>query len=58
MTNTDEEAYLADCPRGEFYEPKSDNTKWEGLKYRGVHLVEAFVVRKRGNLLVGKTEPF
>jgi hypothetical protein len=42
VTNTDEEAYLADCE----------------LKYRGVHLVEAFVVRKRGNLLVGKSEPF
>jgi hypothetical protein len=58
VTNTDEEAYLADCLRGEFYKPKSDNTKWEELKYRGVHMVESFVVRKRGSLLVAKSEPF
>jgi len=28
------------------------------LKYRGVHLVEAFVIRKRDEVLVGQSEPF
>jgi hypothetical protein len=58
ITNTDEEAYAADCLRGGFYKPEDDNTKWERLLYRGVHIAEAFIVRKRGNLLVGKSEPF
>jgi hypothetical protein len=43
---------------GGFYDPESDNSRWERLKYRGVHLVEAFVIRKRGEVLVGQSEPF
>lgn len=58
VTNTDEAAYNARCLRGEFYKPKSDNTRWEELRYRGVHLVEAFVIRKRDEALVGQSEPF
>jgi hypothetical protein len=50
--------YNANCLRGEFYKPKNDNTKWEGLKFRGVHFVEAFVIRKRVDTLVGQSEPF
>ena len=42
VTNTDEAAYRAGYLRREFYKPKSDNTKWERLKYRGVHLVDVF----------------
>lgn len=58
VTNTDEAAYSARCLRGEFYKPGSDNSRWEELKYRGVHLVEAFVIRTRDKLLVGQSEPF
>lgn len=58
VTNTDEAAFNDRCLRGGFYKPKSDNTKWEELKYRGVHLVEAFVIRKRDAILVGQSEPF
>lgn len=58
VTNTDEQAYRANALRGEFYKPNKDNARWEKLEYRGVHMVEAFVVRKRGNLLVGKSSPF
>jgi hypothetical protein len=58
VTNTDEAAYNDNDLRGEFYLSHSNNTRWEALKYRGVHLVEAFVVRKRGDLLVGRSEPF
>jgi Second Messenger Oligonucleotide or Dinucleotide Synthetase domain/Adenylyl/Guanylyl and SMODS C-terminal sensor domain len=58
VTNTDEAAYNANCLRGHFYKSKSDNSRWEELKYRGVHLVEAFVIRKRDERLVGASEPF
>ena len=30
----------------------------EQLAYRGVHLVEAFVIRKRDDLLIGQSAPF
>lgn len=29
-----------------------------GLEYRGVHFVEAFVIRKRDNVQVSRSEPF
>ncbi|WP_370141160.1 hypothetical protein [Bradyrhizobium diazoefficiens] len=28
------------------------------MKFRGIHLVEAFVVRKRDDALVAQSEPF
>lgn len=58
VTNTDEAAYNANCLRGEFYKPGLDNSRWEELKYRGVHIVEAFVIRQRDELLVAQSEPF
>lgn len=58
VTNTDEAAFKDNCLRGEFYKPKNDNTKWEQLKYRGVHLVEAFVILKRDQTLVGQSEAY
>jgi hypothetical protein len=32
--------------------------RWEALEYRGVHIAEAFVVRKAGGVLVGQSDPF
>ena len=58
VTNTDEAAWRDNCLRGGFYRPESDNSRWERLLYRGVHLVEAFVIRKRGEVLVGQSDPF
>ncbi|WP_439397246.1 nucleotide-binding domain-containing protein [Bradyrhizobium sp. PMVTL-01] len=58
VTNTDEAAYRANALRGEFYEPERENGRWEALSCRGVHMVEAFVVRKRDSRLVGKSDPF
>ena len=58
VTNTDEAAWRDSCLRGGFYKPESDNSRWERLLYRGVHLVEAFVIRNRGEVLVGQSEPF
>ena len=39
VTNTDEAAFRANCLRGKFYKSEKNNTRWEQLAYRGVHLV-------------------
>lgn len=58
ITNTDEQAYSARQLRGGFYDSNHANAHFEELKYRGVHLAEAFVVRKRDEVLVGKSPTF
>jgi hypothetical protein len=58
VTNTDEAAAAAQQLRGRFEKPETDNRRWEQLQYRGVHLVEAFVIRKRDNIIVSQSEPF
>lgn len=58
VTNTDEAAALEDALRGRFENPEAGNRRWEQLKYRGVHLVEAFVIRKRDDRIVGQSEAF
>lgn len=58
VTNTDQEARNASALRGGF-EPSNDgNTRWEHLEYRGVHQVEAFVVRNRDKMLVAQSDPY
>jgi hypothetical protein len=58
VTNTDEAAASERALRGSFENPEADNRRWEQLKYRGVHLVEAFVILKRTDRIVGQSEPF
>lgn len=58
VTNTDEAAARANALRGRFEKPEADNQRWEQLTYRGVHLVEAFVILKRTNRIVGQSEAF
>jgi hypothetical protein len=58
VMNTDREARAADCLRGGFEESDERATRWELLRYRGVHSVEAFAVRRRDQLLVGQSAPF
>ncbi|PPQ16626.1 nucleotidyltransferase [Bradyrhizobium sp. AC87j1] len=58
ITNTDEEACNAKQLRGDFYRSEGAQTKFESLNYRGIHLVEAFVVRKRDDTLVAQSEAF
>ena len=58
VTNTDEAAWRENALRGKFEKPENDNTRWEELRYRGVHLVEAFVILKRTESLVGKSSAF
>lgn len=58
VTNTDAEARRAGCLRGGFERSNEGSTRWEELSYRGVHTVEAFVVRQRDDVLVAQSEPF
>lgn len=60
VTNTDEEARRANCLRGAFEtcNDRDGASRWESLAYRGVHTVEAFIVRKRDHMLVAQSDPF
>jgi hypothetical protein len=58
VTNTDQEAMRANQLRGGFERPNDGASRWERLAYRGVHMVEAFLVRKRDDVLVAHSEPF
>ena len=58
ITNTDEAAARAGSLRGGFERPEIDNRRWEQLQYRGVHLVEAFIIRRRDERIVGQSEAF
>ncbi|WLB87724.1 SMODS domain-containing nucleotidyltransferase [Bradyrhizobium japonicum] len=58
VTNTDEDAYNARQLRGDFYASEGGQSRFEELSFRGIHLVEAFVIRKRDNTLVAQSEPF
>lgn len=58
VTNTDKAAIDADELRGEFYPSDDGPSRTESLSYRGVHFVEAFVIRKRDRRLVGHSDPF
>jgi hypothetical protein len=58
VTNTDEAAANNNELRGKFEKPENDNSRWESLKYRGVHLVEAFLIRKRDDKMMGKSAAY
>ncbi|BCM19192.1 SMODS domain-containing nucleotidyltransferase [Mesorhizobium sp. J8] len=58
ITNTGRVARAHNALRGEFYPSDTRGYRWERLEYRGVHVAEAFVIRKRGNIQIGKSEPF
>ncbi|NNM78031.1 nucleotidyltransferase [Sphingomonas sp. ID1715] len=58
VTNTGVMAMALKQGRGGFYPPTSGNRRWESLQYRGVHIVEAFVIRRSDDVLVAKSPPF
>lgn len=58
VTNTGIAAKLKGQMRGDFYEQEGHFTRWERLAYRGVHFVEAFVIRSFDNSLACKANPF
>jgi hypothetical protein len=58
ITNTDEAAERANALRGDFYRSDEPLVRWEQLSYRGVHMVEAFLIRRADNALLGKSDVF
>lgn len=58
ITNTDREASDAGCLRGGFERSDDGHCRWESLLYRGVHTVEAFVLRRSDAILVAQSDPF
>lgn len=58
VVNTDKEAIRANQLRGGFYPSDGRAKRWEHTQYRGVHWVQAFVVRKRDGRCIGRSERF
>lgn len=58
ITNTGAMAIAQKMGRGGFEHPTEGNRRWESLSYRGVHMAEAFVIRRSDNRIVGYSEPF
>lgn len=58
VTNTDLIARKANALRGDFYGSDDHHCRWEQLSYRGVHMVEAFLIRKSDDVQIGKSDPF
>jgi len=58
VVNTDRDAIQANQLRGGFYQSKSPSRRWEHTLFRGIHWVQAFIVRKRDGRCVGKSDRF
>jgi hypothetical protein len=58
VVNTDRDALLEDSLRGGFYRSATRGVRWETTKYRGLHWVQAFVIRRRDRKQIGKSERF
>jgi hypothetical protein len=58
ITNTGAVAMSAKAGRGGFEVPNKADGRWETLSYRGVHMAEAFAVRRSDDVLVGVSKPF
>ncbi|WP_112961837.1 cyclic GMP-AMP synthase DncV-like nucleotidyltransferase [Agrobacterium sp. lyk4-40-TYG-31] len=58
ITNTGAAAMAQKCGRGGFEKPTDGDRRWEGLQYRGVHMAEAFVIRRYDDRVVGQSAPF
>lgn len=58
VVNTDRAAWMDGGLRGEFYPSDTRGKRWEYTKYRGVHWVQAFVIRQRDKACVGKSDRF
>lgn len=58
ITNTGAVAMALKKGRGGFETPTDGNRRWEALEYHGVHMAEAFIIRRSDDRLVGFSEPF
>ncbi|HMT41596.1 cyclic GMP-AMP synthase DncV-like nucleotidyltransferase [Sphingorhabdus sp.] len=58
ITNTGAMAMALGQGRGGFNPAMTGNRRWESLRYRGVHIAEAFIIRRSDDRLVGQSAPF
>lgn len=58
ITNTGQIALGRGQGRGGFYHEQRDARRWEELQYHGIHMAEAFVIRRADETLVSQSEPF
>jgi hypothetical protein len=58
VTNTGHLAFERGQERGHFVQSDVRGTRWEPLAFRGVHFVEAFLVRDADNFLIGRSDPY
>lgn len=58
VTNTGDAAIADRALRGGFNESDGPHLRREWLRYRGVHMVEAFIIRDADSRLVGSSDPF
>lgn len=58
ITNTGAVAMSAKAGRGGFEVSNKSSGRWESLAFRGIHMAEAFVVRRSDDVLVGVSKPF
>lgn len=58
VTNTGAVAIALKKGRGGFEKSTDGDRRWESLEYRGVHMTEAFIIRRADDRLVGFSEPF
>lgn len=58
ITNTGTAAILKRAGRGDFYVSNLRHERYESLEYRGVHMAEAFIIRRTDETLVGQSAPF
>jgi Second Messenger Oligonucleotide or Dinucleotide Synthetase domain/Adenylyl/Guanylyl and SMODS C-terminal sensor domain len=58
VVNTDTSAGYAKALRGGFYTSKPRSVRWERTEFRGIHWVEAFLIRKRTGACIGRSDRF
>jgi hypothetical protein len=58
VVNTDQAAVNANQLRGNFYKSDDHAIRWECTRFHGAHWVEAFLISKRTNRCIGKSERF
>ena len=58
IVNTDAMARRSGGLRGGFYKSDEPGVRWESTLYRGVHWIQAFVIRRRDRACVARSERF
>nr|WP_274604224.1 hypothetical protein [Sphingomonas sp. CFBP 13706] len=58
VTNTGIAAFSRRQGRGDFYGSNGQARRYESLEWRGVHFVEAFLIRRWDEVVVGQSAPF